>query len=152
MSICLSKSIDAEPTEVFDRLTDLHKAAERIEDITHIEVLTDGPIGAGTRFRETRKMFGKECTEEMEITQFDAPRSYTVEAESCGARMTTRFDVEAEGNGSRVSVDMHSRPITLVAKRVSPVANLMCSGMMKKCIEKDLDGIKASIEQPATHV
>ena len=53
MSICLSKTIDAEPAEVFDRITDLHNAAERIEAITHLEVLTEGPIGAGTRFRET---------------------------------------------------------------------------------------------------
>ena len=146
MGIQLSKSISAEPAEVFDRITDLRKASEHIEDISHIEVLTEGPVRAGTRFRETRTMFGKDCTEEMEVTHFDAPHSYTVEAESCGARMITRFDVVREGSGSRVTVDMDSQPISLFAKIVSPFTRIIFSGMMKKCIEKDLDGIKASIE------
>ena len=149
MGISISKSIAAPPAEVFDRITDLHQAAERIEDIQQIEILTDGPIGVGTRFRETRLMFGKPCTEQMEITQFDAPHSYTVEAESCGARMISRFDVKAEGDGSRVVMNMESRPLTWMAKLMTPITSVDVSGMMKKCLEKDLDSIKANIENGA---
>jgi carbon monoxide dehydrogenase subunit G len=149
MGISISKSIAAPPAEVFDRITDLHQAAERIEDIQQIEILTDGPIGVGTRFRETRLMFGKPCTEQMEITQFDAPHSYTVEAESCGARMISRFDVKAEGDGSRVVMNMESRPLTWMAKLMTPITSVVFSRMMKKCLEKDLDSIKANIENGA---
>lgn len=146
MGISISKSIAATPAEVFDRITDLHRAAERIEDIQQIEILTDGPIGVGTRFRETRLMFGKACTEEMEITQFEAPRSYTVEAESCGARMISRFDVQPDGDGATVVMRMESRPLTLMAKLMTPITSLMFSWMMRKCLEKDLESIKANIE------
>jgi uncharacterized protein YndB with AHSA1/START domain len=82
----------AAPRErVFAAFTDLEHAAENVAAIVRVEVLTDGPVGRGTRFRETRVMFRREATEELEITAFDPPQSYTVEADSCGTHWRTTF-------------------------------------------------------------
>ena len=53
----LKKHIEAPPERVFEVVTDLRGAPERIRGITKMEVLTEGPIGGGTRYRETRIMF-----------------------------------------------------------------------------------------------
>jgi len=72
----MEKYIEAPREVVFDAALDLHSAAENIGAITKMEVLTDGPIGLGTRFRETRVMFRKEATELMEITVFERPARF----------------------------------------------------------------------------
>ena len=67
----MTRHVSAPQAMVFEYVTDLRRAPERISGITKMEVLTEGPIRAGTRFKETRMMFKRECTEEMEMT-FDA--------------------------------------------------------------------------------
>ena len=69
----IDKYIEAPREVVFDAALDLHSVAENIRGIEKLEVLTEGPIGLGTRFRETRIMFKKEATEVMEITVFERP-------------------------------------------------------------------------------
>ena len=44
-----------------------------IPDITALEMLSEGPFGEGTRWRETRVMFKKEAVEEMWVTGFPPP-------------------------------------------------------------------------------
>ena len=71
--IVVSVDIDVPIDRVFSIATDLQNAPERIGGITKLEVLTDGPFGLGTRWRETRVMFGREATEVMWVTAFDPP-------------------------------------------------------------------------------
>src|SRR5690606_37390928 len=82
----VSRSVNAPPATVFEMLTDLEGAPRRIPAIQKIEMLTPGPVGVGTRFRETRVMFGREASETMEFVAFEPGRSYTVTAFSCGTR------------------------------------------------------------------
>jgi hypothetical protein len=42
-------------------------------------------------------------------------------------------------------MEMHSRPITFLAKLMSPLGKLMM-GSMKKCIAKDMDDLRAAVE------
>ena len=60
----MSEHVTAPREVVFEVAADFHNAAElNIQGIDSLEVLTDGPIGVGTRFRETRVMMGKSSTE-----------------------------------------------------------------------------------------
>lgn len=143
--ITCTTRIEAPLEKVFEACSDMRRAPERIKAIKRLEVLTDGPIGKGTKFRETRVMFGKEATETMEITAFDPPRSYTVEAGSCGAHFVSRFDLVPDGTGTRVEFTMSAKPVSLFAKVMSPLSAVMM-GSMKKMIQQDLDDIKAAVE------
>ena len=138
--------VDAPVERVFEACADLRGAPERCEGIKALEVLTDGPIGVGTRFKETRVMFGKECTEEMEITGFEENKRYTVEAESCGSKWGSEMRCDPEGAGTRLTLTMHCQALTLGAKIMSAVMAPMMKGMMLKCVRKDLEGIKAAVE------
>lgn len=141
-----STHIDAPTARVYDIITDLEGAQERVEGIKALEVLTDGGFGVGTRFKETRVMFGKEATEEMEISEVNPGKSYATKAESCGCRYHTVVAVEPDGEGSRLSMTMESTPMTLLGKIMGGVMSILLKKMLRKCIEADLADIKRAAE------
>src|SRR2546425_7526373 len=119
----------AAPVErVFEVFADLRNVPGRIKGIKRLEVLTDGPIGVGTKFRETREMFGKDATEEMEITEFDPPRTYSVGALSCGCQYTARYDFRADGEGTLVGLNLRGEAVSFVAKLLMPLMDWLMSG------------------------
>jgi len=145
-SIETSITIDAPREEVFALFSDFHHLTDRISAIVRSELITDGPIGVGTRFRETRVMFGKEHTEEMEITEFVPDERYSVEAQSCGSHYLTTFQFSDEGGGTRVDMRFDATPRTLGAKIFAPI---MARLMLKSCLrlfEKDMQELKAACE------
>ncbi|MFT4542672.1 MAG: hypothetical protein ACI835_005140, partial [Planctomycetota bacterium] len=126
--------------------TDLEKAVERIPAITALELLTKGPVGKGTRWRETRLMFKKEAIEEMWISGFDPPRQYTVEANSHGMKYETLFDFAPDGDGTKVTWTFDGTALTLGAKIMAPIFSLLMGGMMKKCMMQDLHALRDACE------
>jgi hypothetical protein len=146
-TITCTRLINAPQGRVFDVFTDLRRAPGRVKGITGLEVLTEGPVRQGTRFRETRTMFGKQATETMEITSFDAPRSYTVGCGSCGAHYTTRFTFTPEGPSTRVEMSCTVEARSFVAKLFKPLAKLMMK-QMRKCFEADLGDLQRAAESP----
>jgi carbon monoxide dehydrogenase subunit G len=143
--ITIKKHIEAPIDTVFEAATDIPSWADRISGIQSVELLTDGPVGVGTKFRETRIMFGREATEEMEITGFDAPRSYTTEADSHGCHYVTKMTFEPSGSGTDVQMSFNAEPQTMFAKTMAAVMKPMI-GKMRDMIGKDLDELKAAIE------
>ncbi|MGE3809490.1 MAG: SRPBCC family protein [Gemmataceae bacterium] len=150
-SFSMTKHVEAEPQMVFEACTDFASLAQRVKGIEKVEMLTDGPVGVGTRFRETRIMFGKEATEEMEVTAFEPGKGFTLEANSCGCRFISHHSFQAEGKGTQLTLSIESRPLTFFAKLMTPVGWLF-QGMMKKCVEQDLDNLKKSVEARAGNV
>lgn len=147
MASCVIETrIQAPPARAFAAFTDLRNAAGRPKAIKKLEVLTDGPIGVGTRFRETREMFGREATEEMEISTFEPGRSFTISCTSCGVAYATRFDFVPGGDGTNVRVEMTTRRLTIFAKIVGPLMGAMMGKMMRKCLMADLEDLRRGIE------
>ncbi len=134
---------------VFNTSLDLRGCPEWSSQITRMEVLTDGPIGPGTRFRETRKMYGKECTEEMEVTSVDAPRSYTVECTNHGCHYKTVFTFRVDGEETVVCMSFSATPLTLSAKVIGGLMAPMMKGSMIKCLKGDLTDLKNKMEESA---
>ena len=130
----------------FKVYTELEKAVERIPDIVALDMLTKGPFGEGTRWRETRVMFKKEATEEMWVTGFDPPKSYAVEANSHGMKYSTFFSFAPEGAGTKVTWSFSGTPQTLGTKIMSPIFNVLMKGVMKKCMQRDMDALRAACE------
>jgi hypothetical protein len=139
--------IKAPVDRVFSLFTDFGNAADNVDGIAKLELLTSGPIGKGTQFRETRVMFGKEATEEMEITDFQRNKSYRVEAESCGAHYTTNYTFESNGEKTSVNMSFEGKPLTFAAKLLSPAMTLMAK-TVRKCLESDMACLKRIAEEP----
>lgn len=67
-SITLSRTVNASPEQVWCVFTYIPAAADTLSGVEGIEMLSEPPYGVGTRWRETRTMFGKKATEEMWVT------------------------------------------------------------------------------------
>jgi len=147
--ITLTRQIAAPVDAVYREFTDVANVWEHIEGITKIEMLTDGPVRPGTRFRETRIMsmfmFENEATEEFEVTAMEPGKRFAMTSESCGCRYDMEHRFSADGDGTRVDFAMSSKALTFAAKLMTPLGWLM-QGTMKKCISKDFDQLQARVE------
>ena len=146
MRLEFTENIQAPKDVVFGVIANIEGAAENVASIDKVEILTPGPVGVGTRFKETRTMFGKEAVEEMEFTAFDPPNSYTVEADSCGAHFKSTYFLSESGGTTTLRLVMESKPITFFAKVTSPIMGKLMAGSMKKMIDKDHADLKAVAE------
>ncbi len=138
--------VNAPQKQVFETLLDIDRAPERMSAIIRVERITDGPVGKGTRWRETRIMFKKEATEELEIVAFDPPRSMTVGGESCGCVYSSQIRVRPEGRETVIEMELTGRGTSLFSKVMSALMAPFMKGMMLKCINQDLADLKSSIE------
>jgi hypothetical protein len=145
----MTQRIAAPVETVFTVATDLTQAAENIRGIEKIELLTGGPFGVGTRWRETRKMMGSESTETLEVVGFERWKSYTVGCESCGAYFETMFRFDRDGDGTLVTLNARTEARSFFAKIMSPLGNLMFGKMMRKCMGDDLGDIARVAESRA---
>jgi len=139
------KHIRARLEAVFAVAIDMPRWAERIRAIEEVELLTDGPMARGTRFRETRVLMNQKTTEELEVTAFDPPNAYAVGCENHGCRFHTEVRFTANGSGTDVDLRFEATPL-------SPMAKVM-AGMMEpmittaaQALEDDLDDLKRHIE------
>lgn len=146
MKIESTTKIRAPKDKVFNVFSDLEHLKERIKSIRELEILSDHNRGLGARWRETRVMFGKEATEEMEFTYFDEPKAYTVEAESHGMHYISRyyFDEAASGE-TQVRWEFEGKPLTTLTKLLTPIGWLF-KGATKKALDNDAQDLKESLE------
>lgn len=138
--LTVTSRIAAPQDRVFQLASDFANAAATIQGITKVEMLTAGPVRVGTRFRETRMMFGREGTEEMEVLEYAPDRSYALGAESCGCRYRSEFLFAAAEGGAAtdVTVTFESTPLTLMAKVMGLLMRPMMTGTVRKCLRADL--------------
>jgi hypothetical protein len=142
----LTKHIAAPPKRVFDAVADVATLPMRIPEIKAVEMLTTGHVGVGTKFKETRMMFGKETSETFEITEFSPPAKLTMKAVSCGVEYTAEHRFKPDRGGTLLELEMRHRALTLYAKLFRPLGWLM-GGMMRKALAKDLDALAAAVEK-----
>jgi uncharacterized membrane protein len=138
--------VNAPQARVFDVFSDLTQAQARVSSIKQLELLTDGPIATGTRWRETRVMFGKEAKEEMEIAGFFAPNFYEAVAQSHGSTYRSRFDFAPDGHATRVTMTFTSSPESLGAKVMTAVLGGYMMKSVGKLMRRDMEDLKAVAE------
>ena len=144
------ESVTSAPPDVAHATNiDISRWPEFIRGITRVEILTDGPIGVGTRFRETRTMFGREAIEEMTVAALESPHRQVFTAENHGARYVATTDIIPEGSGSRLRLTFEGIPVTLAARLLSFVSVLMM-GQVRKQLQNDLDDVAAEAARRAT--
>ena len=145
-SIAVSVAIAAPQDTVWECITDIERAHERIPAIKRIEILSPQRHGLGLRWRETRIMFGKEATEVMEITQWRPPHEYVTSAQSHGSDYRCTLRVEPAAAGSTLSFHFTATPLTLMAKVMSALMGPLMRGAITKALQGDLNAIKAACE------
>lgn len=146
MKISSTVTINADISKVFTVFTDLGKASDRISGISKLEVL-EGPskLAVGTKWKETRTVFGKEATETMWVTELSKNKSYSVDAESHGTKYSSTFTFSSVDGGTEVTWVFAGTPQTFGAK-VMGLLGILFKGATQKMLEADLQDLKKACE------
>ena len=125
---------------VFALLTDLERAHHWMKGLDSIVQTTDGEFGVGTRFDETRTMFGKSCTEHFEVVGFEPPRSVDFAVPSKGVDYAFRYVFEPTMDaGCTVTLIGEAKPRGVFVK---VMMGIMGMGMMKKACLRDMESAR----------
>ncbi len=116
-----------------------------IENIRNTEKITDGPVGVGTRFRETRLINGKEEYGEMEIVQFEPNKVVSYASDTQGIRVLYDYVLDEVEGGTRIEWTC-----TVTAQGLKKAMVPVVVGIMKKEDGDHLQQLKAALEnEPA---
>lgn len=146
-TVTARRTIRAPIDEVWTVATDVERFPESIRGVERVELLTDGAFDEGTRWRETRRMFGREATEEMWVAEVDPGRSYTVEAENHGVRYVSTFTFRPSGaEQTEAVVTFGAQPRTRVARVLGTITNAVAARAVAKTLEGDLEDLGNAAE------
>ena len=100
-------TIDAPPEEVFTVLTDLDRLPDWSTVTLETHDIPEGGLRNGQTFRQTLRILGRSLEAEWRVEDLEAPNSvsYTATAPG-GGTLRMAQHVRAEGNGSRVELDL----------------------------------------------
>ena len=148
MDMTVTKDVAAPADTVWSLITDLDGVTQHIAGITSVERLDGGQgFDIGTKWRETRTMFGREATEVMEVTSIDPGRSYTVEADGKGAHYVSTWTVEPNGDGSTLAMTFGGEPTGTFSKLMAATVGKAMEGSTRKALAQDLSDIAAVAER-----
>lgn len=148
-SITLTETVQAPPQRVWEVFTDLDLFEREVEGIQSVERIDGDGFQVGTKWRETRVMYGREATEVMWVTSCEAPQRYVVEAESHGAHYRTEYRFTADGGGTRVTVEFGAEPTNTLTKLVSPIMFRAMKKSVAAAMGADLRALKVVAERDA---
>ncbi len=147
--IRLSRTIHASRETVWSVLTDLEHAADTLDGISDVTVLTEGTYQVGTRWQETRTMFGKAMTEEMEVSEVDPFRRTVIEASSGGTRYRTTFELTSTGAAKTelsMVFDADTPESSGVRKVLGTVFGALGARATRKAMAQDLGDVARAAE------
>ena len=149
MEFHLTEFIKAPRDKVFALTNDLDRVMEWLPAGVLIEKLTPGPLRVGTRYRETRRILGRDDTEIYEVTVHDPPNRSEIVADGrqgTAGRGEFRFRVdfsEAGPEATKVTLTSSASRLGCVGVILYPVIR----GIIRKHTVADLAGLKSWIER-----
>lgn len=144
----LTQHIHATPEKVWSVITDIPGSPATLSGVESVQLLTDGPYGEGTRWKETRTMMGRSETVEMWVDKAEPARGTTVKAVQGGADYTTRFSLAPREGGTDLTLTFGAEVIKPSAASRIMMALFGKVGMAitRKALAKDLSEIAAKAE------
>lgn len=148
MRIQVEQEVRAPVERVWAIITDLARSPEVMSGLDEVEILAGGEqFGVGTRWRETRTMFGKKATEDMQIVAVEPGRSYDVVAESHGSRYESSLTVVPSVSGSCVlTMTFQGVPTSTASRVLGATLGRLLVAPTRKAIERDLADLAAAAE------
>ena len=134
----ISRRVQAPPAAVWEVITDLSRAQERLSQVTDLQVLTSGPYALGTRWRETRRTMGSSETQEMVVVENDPERRTVVEARDGGTLYRTELVLEQLGGSTATLLTCRFGADTADPSRLQRLALKVMGPLGTKLTEKSL--------------
>ena len=147
--VTVSIEVAAPVERVWRTVTDIGNAAANLPAIKRIEFLGETRHGLGTRWRETRVMFGRNATEDLEITEWRPPHEYVVCARNHGCEYRSVIRVRTAGRGAQLEFEFCATAHTLFARIMAALTLPLMGKAIRKALSDDLAALKARCEDAA---
>jgi carbon monoxide dehydrogenase subunit G len=147
-STSLTQHVNASPDKVWAVISDIPGSAGTLSSVESIQMISEGPYGEGTRWKETRSMLGRRETVEMWVAEADPLRSTTVKALQGGADYTSRFTLAEREAGTDLTLTFGAEVLrpTVVSKVMMALFGKIGMNVTRKALAKDLAEIAAKAE------
>jgi uncharacterized membrane protein len=96
--------IERAPADVFAYLTDLERLPEWQASIVEVRRQDEGPLRAGTRFTEVRRVAGRRIESTIEVAALESGREFALRVVEGPVPGTVSHLVEAAGDATRLTV------------------------------------------------
>jgi carbon monoxide dehydrogenase subunit G len=141
----IKRTIDAPVSTVFETVANIENFSNAVPEIVDVEFLSEQHRGEGARFRETRRMNGRDATSEFEVTEYVPDDHVRIVSDSAGTVWDTVFTVREQGDRTQLEMVMDARAHRLLSKLINP----LMKPVIARAIEKDMDAVKEYCESLA---
>jgi carbon monoxide dehydrogenase subunit G len=147
-STVLARQINAPAESVWKVLTDIAGYDDLLAGDAEVELLTEGPYGAGTRWRETRSILGFPVTTEAWVAEAVPGKSTTFASIMAGAETTLEFTLEENAEGTLLSARFVAEVVKGAPISKAAVALFGAPGLalVRRSLGADLDRLAAAAE------
>ncbi|MBU2863080.1 SRPBCC family protein [Reinekea forsetii] len=148
MKTYVEQEINSPIDKVWAAITDIEHSDHMISGILKIEVVNK-PVDSlvGFKWKETRKIFGKEAMETMWITDCVPLDHYWTRAENHGAIYKTKMAVKEQNGKTLLSMEFSGSATTAFGRFMSKVMGFFMKNSMQKMCAADLEDIKNFVEK-----
>ena len=147
MIVEASITIAGSKASVWTATTDIAYFAQVLSGVEKIEIISKPATGLmGLRWKETRILFGKPATVEKWITEVKENECYTTRAEQDGFVFITTNRISGS-DGDVTLTGIHETQPQGFAAKLKSLPMVFFKGVIKKAILRDLNDIKAAVEQ-----
>jgi carbon monoxide dehydrogenase subunit G len=130
--------------EVWEYLIDPENVPEWQASAVSSHQISDGPMGVGTHLEDERRFLGRRGRSEVEVTEFEPERLFTLHGISGPVRFTVRHRLEPSDAGTQVEIEAEADPGGL-GRLMRP----MIERAAEHEIRKDFDRLKQALEKGA---
>jgi uncharacterized protein YndB with AHSA1/START domain len=126
--------------QVFAFLMDTGKLSTWQSNLIKMEQLTAGPLRAGSRFREVRRLGRRDSEIQGEITVFEPNRRFETKTIT-RPNVTVSYSFEAENGGTRLK-----HKFVMLTSGLMRLLEPLIAGSIKKESEADFETLKRILE------
>lgn len=126
--------------QVFAFLADTRKVSSWQSSLIELEQLTEGPLRAGSRFREVRRTGPRQSEIQAEITDFEANKRFATKTIT-KPQVTVSYSLEGEDGGTRLNYKF-----VMLTSGMMRLLEPLIAGSIKKDTDLDFQSLKRILE------
>jgi len=126
--------------QVFAFLADTRKVSSWQSSLIELEQLTEGPLRAGSRFREVRRTGPRQSEIQAEITDFEANKRFATKTIT-KPQVTVSYSFEGEDGGTRLNYKF-----VMLTSGMMRLLEPLIAGSIKKDTDLDFQSLKRILE------
>jgi uncharacterized protein YndB with AHSA1/START domain len=143
--VTVEQVIAAAPERVAAYAMDPSNDGSWIGALTEVNVLTDGPVGRGTRVERVARFLGRRIEYVNEIEEYDPPRRLAMRSVKAPFPMTVTYEFEPVEGGTRMRIATGGD-----ASGFYRLAGPLLNRQVERGVASDLKRLKALLERGQT--